>query len=93
MFAYSVSVTFLTHVPNVLKEKTVIFYRQTCEVGGGRLESLARVYSSGGDGPASHHAAYAASLSAIHQQRQRAQRRYAELVSNILKHEPDLQVC
>nr|XP_045591887.1 uncharacterized protein LOC123753936 [Procambarus clarkii] len=70
-------------------DNTII--EQTCEVGGGRVESLARVYSTGGEGTASHHAAFNASLAAIHQQRQRAHSRYTALVHDILTHEPDLQ--
>ncbi|XP_071541775.1 uncharacterized protein [Panulirus ornatus] len=81
---YDDAVAKKTHLDNKIIE-------QTCEVGGGRVESLARVFSSGGEGAASHHAAYNASLAAIHQQRQRAHCRYAALVQNILTHESDLK--
>ncbi|KAK7080477.1 hypothetical protein SK128_005730 [Halocaridina rubra] len=72
-------------------DKTII--EQTCQVGGGRVESLGRVFDSGGEGDpaASHHASYTAALNAIHQQRSRAEQRYSSLVANILTHEPDLK--
>ncbi|XP_042216914.1 uncharacterized protein LOC121862660 [Homarus americanus] len=70
-------------------DNTII--EQICEVGGGRVESVARVYSTGGEGAASHHTAYNAALTTIHHQRQRAHSRYATLVHDILIHESDLQ--
>ncbi|XP_068209516.1 uncharacterized protein [Palaemon carinicauda] len=89
--------TFYTRVyDDAVAKKTSVdnaIIEQTCEVGGGRVESLGRVFDSGGEGDpaASHHAAYTASLATIHKQRRKAQHRYANLVANILTHEPDLR--
>ncbi|XP_066987660.1 uncharacterized protein [Macrobrachium rosenbergii] len=89
--------TFYTRVyDDAVAKKTPVdnaIIEQTCEVGGGRVESLGRVFDSGGEGDpaASHHAAYTASLATIHKQRRKAQHRYATLVANILTHEPDLR--
>ncbi|KAK3874169.1 hypothetical protein Pcinc_020878 [Petrolisthes cinctipes] len=70
-------------------DNTII--EQTCEVGGGRVDSLGRVMGGAGEGAASHHAAYTASLRAIHHQRQEAHQRYNTLVNTILTHETDLK--
>lgn len=61
-------------------------------MGGGRVDSLARVMGGEEQGTASHHAAHTAALQVIHHQRLDAQLRYFTLISAILSHDRDLQV-
>ncbi|XP_045120153.1 uncharacterized protein LOC123509711 [Portunus trituberculatus] len=84
MRVYDDAVAKKTAIDNTIIE-------QTCEVGDGRVGSLARVMGGPGQGAASHHAAHASALQTIHHQRQHAHKRYSSLVNAILSHEKDIK--
>ncbi|CAL4117264.1 unnamed protein product, partial [Meganyctiphanes norvegica] len=63
---------------------------RVCDTGLAEAESMGRVYGGEVEGNTTH-ASYTRSLQELQQQRQESQKRYQELVANLLSHEPDLQ--